>query len=128
MPDTSVPPLIFGIYPGGLIGSAERQAAVLETVIRTIHEHRAQFNITHYEHFVLRDADSSNPDLFYQFGLLRDDYTTKPAFECYRQLILELGIGSSGSVNTLRGSLQKCFYPLHDPLGSIFLQKVARVL
>ena len=39
----------------------------------------------------LRDADSNNPNLFYQFGLMRDDYTPKPAFETYRQLIAELG-------------------------------------
>ncbi|GHO97655.1 hypothetical protein KSF_077030 [Reticulibacter mediterranei] len=69
----------------------ERQAAVLETVVRAVHEQRAALNITHYEHFDLRDADSSSPSLFYQFGLLRDDYTPKPAFEVYRQLIAELG-------------------------------------
>lgn len=71
--------------------SQERQAEVLEMIIRLIHEHREQLNITHYEHFDLRDANSSNPDLFSQFGLLRDDYTPKPAFERYRQLIAELG-------------------------------------
>jgi hypothetical protein len=69
----------------------ERQAAVVETVVRTIHEQRATLNVTHYEHFDLRDADSSNPNFFYQFGLMRDDYTPKPAFEVYRRLIDELG-------------------------------------
>lgn len=78
-------------WPTGPTRSYERQAAVIETVIRTVHEHRRQFNITHYEFFSLRDADSANPDLFYQFGLLRDDYTPKPAFETYRRLIAELG-------------------------------------
>jgi hypothetical protein len=77
--------------PTGPTRSYERQAAVLELVVRTIHEHRNQFNITHYEHFALRDANSSNPDLYSQFGLLRDDYSPKPAFERYRQLIAELG-------------------------------------
>ena len=71
--------------------SYERQAAVLETVVRTIYAHAAELNITHYEHFGLRDADSSNPDPFHQFGLLRDDYTPKPAFHTYRRLIAELG-------------------------------------
>ncbi|HLV98952.1 MAG TPA: hypothetical protein VKT82_09770 [Ktedonobacterales bacterium] len=78
-------------WPTGPTRSAERQAAVLETVIRAIHQQRARFNITHYEHHGLRDADSSNPNLFFQFGLLRDDYTPKPAFERYRQLIAALG-------------------------------------
>ncbi len=69
----------------------ERQATVLETVVRAVHEQRAALNITHYEHFDLRDADSSDPSLFYQFGLMRDDYTPKPAFAVYRRLIDELG-------------------------------------
>jgi hypothetical protein len=32
-----------------------------------------------------------DPNLFYQFGLMRDDYTPKPAFAVYRRLIAELG-------------------------------------
>ena len=78
-------------WPTGPTRSAERQADVLETVIRIIYEHRNQFNIMHYECFALRDADSPNPGLFCQFGLLRDDYSPKPAFKRYRQLIAELG-------------------------------------
>ncbi len=71
--------------------SYERQAAAIETIIRTIHTYRGTYHITHYHLFDLRDADSSNPDIFYQFGVLRDDYTPKPAFEVYRRLIAELG-------------------------------------
>jgi hypothetical protein len=71
--------------------SPERQAQVIETVIRTVHEQHTNLNITHYELFSLRDSESSNPNFFFQFGLLRDDYTPKPAFERYRQLIAELG-------------------------------------
>jgi hypothetical protein len=74
----------------------ERQAAVLETVVRTVDAQRGPCNVTHYELFALRDADSSKPDIFDQFGLLRDDYTPKPAFETYRRLIDELG-GTVGS-------------------------------
>jgi hypothetical protein len=36
-------------------------------------------------------ASVNKPDLLSQFGLLRDDYTPKPAFERYCQLIGELG-------------------------------------
>ena len=71
--------------------SYERQSEVIETVVRTIVGLSGELNITQYEHFALRDADSSNPDFFHQFGLLRDDYTPKPAFEAYRRLIHELG-------------------------------------
>src|SRR5262249_25520009 len=68
-----------------------QQAAALETIIRTVHDYRGNYHVTHYRLFDLRDADSSNPDIFYQFGILRDDYTPKPAFDVYRRLIAELG-------------------------------------
>jgi hypothetical protein len=79
-------------WPTGPTRTYERQATVIETIIQTIYEQRERFNITHYEHFDLRDADSANPDLFSQFGLLRDDYSPKPAFETYRRLIATLGV------------------------------------
>jgi len=71
--------------------SEERQCAVLETVIRSVHEMRNMLNITHYELFALRDAKENVADELCQFGLLRMDYTPKPAFEMYRKLIKELG-------------------------------------
>jgi len=71
--------------------TCERQAQVLEIVIRTVHKLRQELNITHYELFGLRDADSTKDDLFHQFGIMRDDYTPKPAYETFRRLIAELG-------------------------------------
>ena len=59
--------------------------------IRTVHALRAELNITHWELFTLRDADSSKDDLFHRFGILRDDYSRKPAFHTLRRLIAELG-------------------------------------
>lgn len=70
----------------------DRQSAVLETVIRTVYRLRKEFLITHYELFGLRDADSSKSDLFHQFGIMRDDYSPKPAFAVFKRLIEELGI------------------------------------
>jgi hypothetical protein len=55
-----------------------------------IGEHQGKFNVTHYQHFALCDADSSTSP-FYQFGMLCDDYTLKPAFETYRKLVDEVG-------------------------------------
>jgi hypothetical protein len=75
-------------WPTSPARSYERQADVLEAIVRAVDECRAELNITHYEYFDLRDADSSSAG--FQFGLLRDDYTPKPAFERYRQLIAEL--------------------------------------
>lgn len=76
----------------GQTRSYERQAQVLETVIRTIYRLRDELNISHYELFGLRDADSSNDDIFHQFGVMRDDYTPKPAFYTFQSLIRELGV------------------------------------
>jgi hypothetical protein len=47
-------------------------------------------HVTHWELFTLRDADSSQPDLFHNFGILRADYSPKPAFDRLRRLIAEL--------------------------------------
>ncbi|WP_436529716.1 hypothetical protein [Actinoplanes sp. HUAS TT8] len=69
----------------------ERQAEVLELVVGIIDEHSKILNICAYEHFALRDADSDNPNPVFQLGLLRSDYTPKPAFETYRRLIATLG-------------------------------------
>jgi hypothetical protein len=71
--------------------SYERQVEVLETVIRTIYNLRQELNISHYELFGLRDADSSKDDLFHQYGILQDDYSPKPAYYTFKKLIQELG-------------------------------------
>jgi hypothetical protein len=68
----------------------ERQAFVIEKVIRTINEIRVELNITQYELFGLRDVDTSNQSMFCQFGLLKDDYSPKPAFDTYCKLVSEL--------------------------------------
>jgi hypothetical protein len=64
-----------------------RQAEVLDTVVRAVAE--SDLNITAYEHFALRDADSAREEPLYQLGLLRSDYAPKPAFAVYRDLIAE---------------------------------------
>jgi hypothetical protein len=78
-------------WPTGPDRPEEQQAVVLETILRTVHELRVELNITHWELFTLRDADSSKDDIFHQFGVLRDDYSPKPAFHTLRRLIAELG-------------------------------------
>jgi hypothetical protein len=78
-------------WPTGPDRPEEQQAVVLDSIIRTVHALRADLNVTHWELFTLRDADSSKDDLFHRFGVLRDDYSPKPAFHTLRQLIAELG-------------------------------------
>lgn len=82
-----------GINPvSNIKRSYEHQAKVLETVIRTIYKLHLELNISHYELFGLRDADSSKEDLFHQFGIMRDDYSPKPAYDTFKRLIQEMGI------------------------------------
>ncbi|MER5860529.1 hypothetical protein ABT131_33785 [Streptomyces sp900105245] len=78
-------------WPTGPGRSEQQQAAVLETVVRTVTALAADLHIDGYSFFALRDADSTGEGLFHRFGLLRDDYTPKPAFETYRRLINQLG-------------------------------------
>jgi exo-beta-1,3-glucanase (GH17 family) len=71
--------------------TCERQAEVIDTVVHSVHELRRELNISHYMLFGLRDADSAKPDLFHRYGILRDDYSAKPAYGTFRRLINELG-------------------------------------
>lgn len=79
-------------WPTSANRSHERQAEALETIIRTIYEERQTFNIHRYELFNLRDADSAQDDIFYQFGILRDDYSPKPAYQVFQKLVKELTV------------------------------------
>jgi hypothetical protein len=76
-------------WPTGPGRSEARQADVLETVLKAVNARRAELNVTHWELFTLRDADSSKDDMFHRFGILRSDYSPKPAFERLSRLIAE---------------------------------------
>ena len=80
-------------WPTGAGRPESAQARALETMLRTVHGLRAELNITHWELFTLRDADSSTDSLFHRFGVLHDDYSPKPAFGMLRELIAELRKG-----------------------------------
>jgi hypothetical protein len=74
-------------WPTGPGRTAERQAEVLRTVIEVTSRNARALHITGYIHHTLRDARSGGLGLFCQFGLMTDDYTPKPAFHAYRDLI-----------------------------------------
>jgi hypothetical protein len=78
-------------WPTGPDRPLERQAAVLETIVRTVYDLRHSLKITHYTFFSLRDLGGDGIGLS-EFGLVRADYTPKPAFETYRRLVAELGV------------------------------------
>lgn len=78
-------------WPTGAGRSESRQADVLECVLRAVDARAGELGVTHWELFTLRDADSSKADLFHNFGILRDDYSPKPAYDRLVSLLAELG-------------------------------------
>jgi hypothetical protein len=74
-------------WPTGPGRPAGRQAEVLATVLEVVCRNVRELNITGYIHHTLRDARSAGSGIFCQFGLMTDDYTPKPAFGVYRDLI-----------------------------------------
>jgi hypothetical protein len=70
--------------------SYEKQARVLELMVRAAHDFRGTYNVTDYRWFNLRDGDTASPLLFQHFGLLESDYDEKPAFAVYQRLVREL--------------------------------------
>jgi hypothetical protein len=48
--------------------------------------------VTDYRWFDLRDHNTSSENFQHHYGLLRDDYSPKPAFEAYRRLVNDLSV------------------------------------
>lgn len=78
-------------WPTGPARSDAMQQQVLETMVGAVNDLRGAYGVTDYRWFDLRDADSSSPNFQQQFGLLRDDYSPKPAFASYGDLVAALG-------------------------------------
>jgi hypothetical protein len=84
-----------GVSSGTL--SEDQQAAVLKQLVQAVHDYSGTFGISDYRWFNLRDSTSSTQPAyrvgltFSSFGLLRDDYSRKPAFATYHRLIASLG-------------------------------------
>jgi hypothetical protein len=72
--------------------SDARQAQVAETLVRAVHDYRGNYNVSDFRWFNLRDGDSRSGNYQTQYGLLRDDYTEKPAFGVFARLVSELSV------------------------------------
>ena len=68
------------------------QEQILRDMVGTVNEFRANYNVTDYRWFDLRDSNSADPRFEQQYGITRDDYTPKPAFGAYRELIGRFGV------------------------------------
>jgi hypothetical protein len=75
--------------------SEQRQVDVMKTLVNAVNDFRGTYNVSDYRWFNLRDGDSTSPNFQVRYGLLHDDYTEKPAFATYRDLIDQLAIRSS---------------------------------
>ena len=67
------------------------QDAALEATLDAVYRYSGTLVVTDYRWFNLRDNDSVGTDLFAAVGLLRDDYSRKPAFGTYRSYIDRIG-------------------------------------
>ncbi|HEU0023938.1 MAG TPA: hypothetical protein VFQ12_04885 [Thermoleophilaceae bacterium] len=78
-------------YPTGPDRSEAAQRRALREFVTTAVAHRGTYGITDFRWFGLRDNNSEGPNFQSYFGLLRDDYSPKPAFAEYRRLIARHG-------------------------------------
>ncbi len=77
-------------YPTGPGRTDAMQVTVMKAEVHAVYHARAAYNITGFQWFDLRDADSSSSSFESQYGLMRDDYSPKPAFGAYRALVASL--------------------------------------
>lgn len=78
-------------YATGPGRSEDVQATAAKEFVRTANRYRRTYNISDFRWFNLRDNNSEGPSFQQHFGLLRSDYTKKPAFDVYRKLVKRLG-------------------------------------
>jgi hypothetical protein len=83
-------------YATNLGRSEGSQQSDLESSVETVSKWSGALGITDYRWFNLRDNNSDGTDLFSAVGLLRDDYSRKPAFAAYRRAIKAYGRNRAG--------------------------------
>jgi len=83
-------------FPTGPGRSEELQAQVLAAMVRGVDAIRDRYGISDYRWFDLRDSATADPSIESQYGITRDDYSPKPAFTAYRDLIAGHGGGAAG--------------------------------
>jgi hypothetical protein len=74
-------------WPTSATRSELTQAAVLRDILGAVQSVSALYGVTDLRWFDLRDANTASGQLENGYGLLRDDYSAKPAFGAYRELV-----------------------------------------
>ncbi|MCW2989903.1 MAG: put [Solirubrobacterales bacterium] len=78
-------------FQSGASGDDAGQATALRDMIGSTASVSGTYNVTDYRWFNLRDNVTGDPGLFNTAGLLRDDYSEKPALAAYRDEVAKLG-------------------------------------
>ncbi|HRV59699.1 MAG: hypothetical protein KDB54_01305 [Solirubrobacterales bacterium] len=86
-------------WPTGPGRTEAEQKEILRQFVTTAHLYRGTYGITDFRWFGLRDNNSAGEDYQSYFGLLRDDYSPKPAFGEYRRLLARYGAGKKANDN-----------------------------
>jgi hypothetical protein len=77
-------------WPTGPGRTEEHQVEAMRLMVGAVQDFRGTYNVTDYRWFDLRDHNSGSTNFQHHYGLLRDDYSPKPAFEAYRELVASL--------------------------------------
>jgi hypothetical protein len=86
-------------WPTGAGRSLAAQNRALQAIVGTVNAYRGTYHITDLRWFDLRDNNSRGSSVESHFGLLRDDYSPKPAFTTYRRLIARWGAPAPAARN-----------------------------
>ncbi len=84
-------------YPTSPDRSYEDQAVAAGSMIDAVEAYARVYNVTDYFWFDLRDAESDNPNPQQQYGVMRDDYTPKPAFDVLRERFAKFSVAQPAS-------------------------------
>lgn len=95
-------------FPTGPGRSEQLQAQVLDQMVRSVVAISATYGVSDYRWFDLRDSSSADPSMESQYGITRDDYSQKPAFATYRDLIARHGAGDGGGAGTAAVASASC--------------------
>jgi hypothetical protein len=79
-------------YPTDASRSEATQTAVLKATIASVQSVSQVYGVTDLQWFSLRDANTASGQLENGYGLLHDDYSPKPAFTAYQQIIAAQGV------------------------------------
>lgn len=78
-------------WPTGPGRSEQGQAQAVRAIVDTVQAYRGTYRITGLRWFDLRDNNSHGPTFESYFGLLRDNYSAKPAYRTYQRMIARWG-------------------------------------